>query len=348
MGKLFFSGIFISTPKVNGIAIESGYELSLGDTITFESGFLVDGPTRCKVKVNSDVTYNGSQKPPMSLSVSEDITLKGTTALTTVEVNEDRIYTQVINVVDDVSLSKQGATSKLGLVAKAGNQKYLTRINYDNETYFLKDIEARELIPDTVAYDTTNGLTIGTGDAQSPKVFIKTINGNAVVGNTSGDITIGAHHFLSAPSLVGGTEPDKSTINDWFDLGESVVLQDQYGTYFYLKYTHDGDKWEFHPLNPTGTYTYYYLDDSTDYEWHSGTATSGGGITVGTLTTNATTTQAPSASESFTGSITLHKISKTGSYNDLLNIPSAISSFTITEGTITANQVIPDNTQSGN
>lgn len=38
---------------------------------------------------------------------------------------------------------------------------------------------------------------------------------------------------------------------------------------------------------------------------------------VGHLKTNNTTAQTPSASESFTGNISLHKVSKTGSYNDL-------------------------------
>jgi len=42
----------------------------------------------------------------------------------------------------------------------------------------------------------------------------------------------------------------------------------------------------------------------------------------GTLKTNNTTTQEASASESLSGTINLHKVSKTGSYNDLLNKPT--------------------------
>ena len=42
----------------------------------------------------------------------------------------------------------------------------------------------------------------------------------------------------------------------------------------------------------------------------------------GTLDTTATTAQATSSSEALSGSVTLHKISKTGSYNDLLNTPT--------------------------
>lgn len=57
----------------------------------------------------------------------------------------------------------------------------------------------------------------------------------------------------------------------------------------------------------------------------------GGSATVGTLKTDNTSAQTPSASESFGGAINLHKVSKTGSYNDLLDKP-----------TIPAAQVQPD------
>lgn len=43
---------------------------------------------------------------------------------------------------------------------------------------------------------------------------------------------------------------------------------------------------------------------------------------VGHLKTNNTSALTPSASESFTGDINLHKVAKTGSYNDLLNRPN--------------------------
>ena len=50
--------------------------------------------------------------------------------------------------------------------------------------------------------------------------------------------------------------------------------------------------------------------------------TGGGGGTVGTLNTNNATAQTVSSSESFGGTIKLHKVSKTGNYNDLLNRPT--------------------------
>lgn len=48
----------------------------------------------------------------------------------------------------------------------------------------------------------------------------------------------------------------------------------------------------------------------------------GGSATVGTLKTDNTSAQTPSASESFGGTINLHKVSKTGSYNDLRDKPT--------------------------
>ena len=44
--------------------------------------------------------------------------------------------------------------------------------------------------------------------------------------------------------------------------------------------------------------------------------------TPGTLVTNATTAQSASSGEAMSGSITLHKVAKTGTYSDLIGIPS--------------------------
>lgn len=196
MGRLFFSGDFISIPKINGEVSTSGQELFPGDIITFESGFLFEGPTRYSVKYNSTTSYNGSQKEPIFVDVSEDVQLEGISNITTLSVTEDTIYTQVINIAGG---SRDENASKLGSgdVLKAGSTKYLTRINYGNDTYLLKDSEVRAMIPDTVSYDNTNGLTVGVGTAQSPKVFIKTINGNALTSTSAGN--------LNLTSLTDGT-----------------------------------------------------------------------------------------------------------------------------------------------
>lgn len=60
----------------------------------------------------------------------------------------------------------------------------------------------------------------------------------------------------------------------------------------------------------------------------------------GELITNATTAQTASSGQSMSGNITLHKISKTGNYNDLLNkptIPSAVTESTVSGWGFTKN-----------
>lgn len=54
----------------------------------------------------------------------------------------------------------------------------------------------------------------------------------------------------------------------------------------------------------------------------------------GTLDTTATTAQATSASEALSGSVTLHKISKTGDYGDLLNKPTIPTVESLTDAEI--------------
>ena len=52
-------------------------------------------------------------------------------------------------------------------------------------------------------------------------------------------------------------------------------------------------------------------------------------VSVGTLNTNNSTAQTASSSESFSGNINLHKVSKTGSYNDLLDKPTIPTAVTV-------------------
>ena len=83
----------------------------------------------------------------------------------------------------------------------------------------------------------------------------------------------------------------------------------------------------------------------TAYGW--GDHSQAGYLTsVGTLNTNNATSLSVSSSESFGGSISLHKVSKTGSYNDLLNKPTiptvndatlTIQKNSVTVDTFTAN-----------
>lgn len=93
-----------------------------------------------------------------------------------------------------------------------------------------------------------------------------------------------------------------------------------------------------------------------DNGWKNGTFTDIFGGTpltgVGTLNTNNSTTQTANASESFTGTIKLHKISKTGKYSDLIGTPEipTVNNATLTvqgtgklggTGTFTANSSTP-------
>ena len=102
----------------------------------------------------------------------------------------------------------------------------------------------------------------------------------------------------------------------------------------------------------TGTVTAVKVNDQT-YNPTSGVVdlgTIGQGATVGTLNTDNSTAQSVNSSESFSGTVKLHKVSKTGSYNDLLNkpsIPAAITSLNdIPDVTITSasnNQILKYN-----
>lgn len=72
--------------------------------------------------------------------------------------------------------------------------------------------------------------------------------------------------------------------------------------------------------------------------------------TIGTLNTNNATAQTISSSESFSGSINLHKVAKTGNYNDLLNppsIPTKVSDLTNDSGFITSETPISISTTGG-
>lgn len=63
-------------------------------------------------------------------------------------------------------------------------------------------------------------------------------------------------------------------------------------------------------------------------------------ISIGVLTTSATTQSEVTAGESFTNNIVLHKIAKTGSYADLLNKPNVVDNLNSTSSTdvLSANQ----------
>lgn len=83
----------------------------------------------------------------------------------------------------------------------------------------------------------------------------------------------------------------------------------------------------------------------TDEENKTVTISSTAVTEVGSLNTTATTSLRPSQGENFANNITLHRISKTGNYNDLLNrpaipvVPTNVSAFNNDAGYITLDEV---------
>ena len=88
------------------------------------------------------------------------------------------------------------------------------------------------------------------------------------------------------------------------------------------------------PVTPNTTTTYIDISSHKSYHYNGSSYVRLDDEqqtlpTIGTLNTNNSTAQTASSSESFSGNISLHKISKTGSYNDLLNKPTIPTAVTI-------------------
>lgn len=96
-------------------------------------------------------------------------------------------------------------------------------------------------------------------------------------------------------------------------------------TYYYLSYFGEED----------GFIEFIGSDNTTIALWNNGNVIKSvaSPITPGTLITNATTAQTASNGEAMSGTITLHKIAKTGTYSDLIGTPTipTIESLTTSE-----------------
>ena len=147
----------------------------------------------------------------------------------------------------------------------------------------------------------------------------------------------------------------------WADVsGQSFTLPDNNTTYTFAEGTTSG-AFTVTPSNGTATSVKIHGLGTAAYKATGDFATAAQGAkadsaiqSVKSLDTTATTSQATNASEAIQGNgkITLHKVSKTGSYTDLLNkptIPSAANNGALTikvgangdvsgTGTFTANQ----------
>ena len=195
---------------------------------------------------------------------------------------------------------------------KMNNVQGTTEYNYDNIVLNRYTAVAHTPVSYTLAYPLKDGTLATTGD----------------IPDTSG--------FLP---LAGGTMDDEATLtfdgqSDGTDIYSGVVetYGSETGAYMDGPYATIGvfD-------NSSGDYKQARLgvesiqvgvDDETIYTQtfplKSGTfaMTSDIPSAPGTLNTTATTAQSTSASEALSGSITLHKVAKTGTYSDLIGTPT--------------------------
>lgn len=167
-----------------------------------------------------------------------------------------------------------------------------------------------------------------------------TVASTTQVNNLNADLLDGKHanEWFTNPVFTGttsiGSGSDTWTITDETD--------DQ------LRFSYDGAGTVILP-KVSGTKTIAFTDSVPN---------------VGSLITNSAVSQSPVASESFTGNITLHKISKTGVYSDLIDLPPlktvattgsyadltnkpTIPATNVIPATTTANKIIVSTTTSG-
>lgn len=178
-----------------------------------------------------------------------------------------------------------------------------------------------------VGVDTLNDIIAGKQATLVSGTNIKTVNGNTLLG--SGDVELTASDVGALPDntvIPTGIEAADPADGTWtinLSNGNTITMD--------LNHTHP----QYQPLLTAGTNISIAEDNQTGNLVISAT---GGGDSgnVGNLNTNNTSALTVSSSESFSGNISLHKISKTGSYNDLNNqptIPSASTTTPIMDGT---------------
>ena len=172
-----------------------------------------------------------------------------------------------------------------------------------------------------VGVDTLNDIIAGKQATLVSGTNIKTVNGNTLLG--SGDVELTASDVGALPDntvIPTGIEAADPADGTWtinLSNGNTITMD--------LNHTHP----QYQPLLTAGTNISIAEDNQTGDLVISAT---GGGSSgnVGNLNTNNTSALTVSSSESFSGNISLHKISKTGSYNDLNNQPTIPSASTIT------------------
>lgn len=157
----------------------------------------------------------------------------------------------------------------------------------------------------------------------------------------NGDYTFRVTNLTtSATNTVSGSYRYSSDTNPFYLFSNSSDYAKPNCRIWYLQFFKAGKcELNYIPVefsNPRGSYRFWDVVSQTLVNATGGLLGGGNAIdrrfdhyvsvpdypVVGKLNTNNSTAQAVNSSESFSGTVKLHKISKTGSYNDLLNLPT--------------------------
>ena len=202
-------------------------------------------------------------------------------------------------------------------------------------------------------------ITIKQGTAEKGSFTVNQSGDTTITLDADTDTDTQYQLVLSGHTLKLQSKAKSATA--WSDVsGQSFTLPDNNTTYTFAEGTTNG-AFTVTPSNGTATSVKVHGLGTAAYKATGDFATAAQGAkadsaiqSVKSLDTTATTSQATNASEAIQGNgkITLHKVSKTGSYTDLLNkptIPSAANNGALTikvgangdvsgTGTFTANQ----------
>ena len=162
-------------------------------------------------------------------------------------------------------------------------------------------------------YTSSSSVAADATPAASTLAMLYTCTLGYSFNRTGAALTLTANapvYIKCAPQADGSAIIDSDT-----PYVQALPSTDDSKIYIFLGVAYSETAVEILPYHPV-----YYYKDSAVRLWTN--AASSGGGSAGTLDTTATTAQSPSASESLGGSVTLHKIAKTGTYSDLIGTPT--------------------------
>jgi len=297
-----------SSPTFAGLNVGSGSSTWTINDITANVLTFKDGAnTRLEIK-SGGLYVNGSTTPLGEGSVTS-VSLASGTNNGTLKLTVNGTATDNIAVK---GLGSAAYTASTDYVAKntsiTGATK--TKITYDAKGLVTSGADATL---DDIADGTTRSLS-------NYVLTTRKVNGHELSSDvtvTASDVGLGT---TSTPTFAGlnvGAGSSTWTIDD--------------ATVDELQFIYNGAGTAILPKVVSGTKTIAFTDNVPN---------------VGSLNTNNATAQTVSSSESFTSNISLHKISKTGSYSDLLNKPT-IPATNVIPVTTTANKMLVSTTTSG-